>query len=213
MTPNLLLLPNELLFQVTDHLPLDAILALKLTHRQLNSSLPLLPHVKNRPLNRCARYAIERLLTPPEEQAVHLRCILCKMVYPRSMFTSSASPACLPVAFRHDEPKPDVVEIPPSFCAWHVGRLARVVRTETAGRNEWVSDVKKMCMHDGCIQGWRDCNCDCRSCGYKMVRTYTRYLNNEVECRSFHFGRRAAGRPYVQEARWNPSEFFFLRTM
>jgi hypothetical protein len=73
-------------------------------------------------------------------------------------------------------------------------------------------------MHDGCIEGWRLCSCGCSSCGYKMVRTYTRFLNNKTECTKFHFLRntevsnedpqeKVAGRLYVQEVCRDPSEY------
>lgn len=218
----LLQLPPELLLEVSDYLPLDGVLALKLAHPILNTTLPTLPRLRNRTLDPCARFAIERHRAPPDEDRHELRCILCKTVYPKSMFTSSSSPACLPRALDADTPRPDVVELPPSFCAWHVSRLTRVVRTEPKGRNEWVSDVKRMCMHSGCIDGWHDCNCACSSCGYKLVRTYTRFLNNKSECKKFHFWRntaagtnenaqeKIAGRLFVQEVCWNPSEFYLI---
>ncbi|KAF9737222.1 hypothetical protein PMIN01_05001 [Paraphaeosphaeria minitans] len=217
--PYLLLLPPELLFELSNFLPLDGILALKLTHSVLNNTLPAIPHLRNRTLDRCAQFAMERYRTSPHGDRQQRRCILCKKNYPTSQFFSSSSPACLPLAFDHDGPRPEVVELPDSFCAWHVGRLARVVRTDPGGSNEWVSDVRRMCMHDGCIDGWHECNCGCSSCGHKMVRTYTRFLNNETECKNFHFWRniaaastedpreKIAGRLYVQEACWDPCEF------
>lgn len=73
-------------------------------------------------------------------------------------------------------------------------------------------------MHDGCIAGWHECDCACSSCGYTMVRTYTRFLDIDIECKKFHFGRavtglpsqdprdKIAGRLYVQEA-CDPGEF------
>ena len=172
--PRLLLLPIELLLEVSEYLPVDGILALKLTHRTLNSALPTLSRLRNRTFDRCARFAIDRLFASPNKSPSQLRCILCKNIYPVTMFASSSSPACLPLAFDPDAPRPEVVKIPNGFCAWHVGRLARVIRTEPGGRNEWVSEVKWMCMHSGCIEDWNDCNCQCTSCGHKKIRTYTR---------------------------------------
>ncbi|KAF2448217.1 hypothetical protein P171DRAFT_481304 [Karstenula rhodostoma CBS 690.94] len=217
--PYLLQLPLELLLELSDFLPPDGILALKLTHSILNNRLPALPRLKNRTLDQCARFAIDRHRASPRENRQQRRCIFCKMRYPISQFSSSSSPACLPLAFDHDAPRPEIVELPDSFCAWHVGRLARVVRTGPGGRNEWVSDVRRMCMHNGCVDGWHECICGCGSCGYKMVRTYTRFLNNKTECKRFHFWRnvaagpnedpreKIAGRLYVQEACWDSSEF------
>lgn len=77
-------------------------------------------------------------------------------------------------------------------------------------------------MHDGCIDGWNECNCGCSSCGYKMVRTYTRFLNNKTECKKFHFWRnvaagpnedpqeKIAGRLFVQEACWDSSTIYLV---
>lgn len=209
--PYLLQLPPELLLELSDFLPLDGILALKLTHSILNNTLPVLPRLRNRTLDPCAQYAIERYRAPPHERRHQRRCNLCKKIYPISQFSSSSSPACLPLAFYQDGPRPEVVELPNSFCAWHVGRLARVVRTDPGGRNEWVSDMRRMCMHKGCIDGWDECRCGCSSCGYKMVRTYTRFVNNQTECKKFQFWRsfadglsedpreKIAGRLFVQE--------------
>jgi hypothetical protein len=207
--PYLLQLPPELLLELSDFLPVDGILALKLTHSILNNTLPALPRLRNRTLDRCARYAIERHRAPPHQTRQQLRCILCKVIYPM---------ACLSPAFDQGGPRPEVMELPASFCAWHVGRLARVERTEYGGRDEWVSDVRKMCMHGGCIEGWRECNCGCSSCGYKMVRTYTRFLDNKTECAKFRFFRttevanedpqdKIAGRLHVQEVCRDPSEY------
>lgn len=212
---SLLGLPFELLLEIQDYLPLDAILSLRLSHPVLNNALCALPRLRNKTLTKCARFAIERYRERRDANPSHLRCILCKDIYPINLFISSSSPVCLPLSFVNGAPRREVVELPPSYCAWHVGRLARVIRTGPGGRNEWTSDVKRMCMHDGCIQGWSNCNCDCDSCGYRMVRTYTRYLNNETECRRFQFWRNLAaggsedpsekvdGRLYVKEACWN----------
>ncbi|KAF2638513.1 hypothetical protein P280DRAFT_72179 [Massarina eburnea CBS 473.64] len=212
--PGLLSLPPELLLDIGDFLPPDAILSLKLTHSVVNNTLPSLPCLKNRKASQCARFAIDRLrilsTTTPAEQ----RCIICRKKYPLHMFVSSSSPACAPQLFVEGAPRPETVDIPPFFCAWHVGRLARVKRTDPNGRNEWVSDMKRMCMHQGCIEGWKDCDCDCDSCGYRMVRTYTRYLNNNIECRRFTFRRntdeesadpqeKSKGRLYVKENCWH----------
>lgn len=192
----------------------DGILALKLTHPALNTIFPaLMPDVV---LDQCARFAIERHCSLPNKEYRSKRCILCKIRYPKDMFVSSSSPLCLSDGIFASE----VVELPPSFCAWHVGRLVRVVRTALGGRNEWISGVKVMCMHGGCIEGWQDCTCRCSSCGYAVVRTYTRFLNNDTECKKFHFRRRLdpegkdnqesnmGGQLFVQEKCWDTSKDF-----
>ncbi|OAF99299.1 uncharacterized protein CC84DRAFT_1049726, partial [Paraphaeosphaeria sporulosa] len=112
-------LPPELLLELSDFLPVDGILALKLTHSILNNTLPAIPRLRNRTLDRCARFAIERHRTLPDEDRQQRRCMLCKKTYPKSQFSSSSSPACLSLAFDQDGPRPEVVELPDSFCAWH----------------------------------------------------------------------------------------------
>jgi hypothetical protein len=213
--PDFLGLPPELLLEICDYLPPDAILSLKLTHSILNHTLPILPRLRNKTLSECSRFAIERLRISPNAPPAAMRCMICKRKYPLNMFISSSSPACEPRIFFEGVPRLEVVDLPPFFCAWHVGRLARVIRTEPGGRNEWVSDLKRICMHDGIIQGWAECDCDCDSCGYRTVRTYTRYLNNNVQCRRFTFWRdldagesddpqeNSKGRLYVKETCWH----------
>ncbi|KAF2686389.1 hypothetical protein K458DRAFT_298334 [Lentithecium fluviatile CBS 122367] len=126
----LLDLPIELLLEIQDYLPPDAILSLKLTHPLLNIALPILPKLRDRKLTNCARFAIERYRAQPHESPDHLRCVLCKNIYPTKIFASSSSPACIPLSFVNGAPRPEIVELPPLYCAWHVSRLARVVQTE-----------------------------------------------------------------------------------
>ncbi|KAH8704576.1 hypothetical protein GQ44DRAFT_716539 [Phaeosphaeriaceae sp. PMI808] len=183
---SLLALPPELLIIVSDYLPLDGILALKLTHRLLNATLPL---PRNRDMSNCAYLAIRTYLSRPEQSSSHRRCILCKKLYPISIFQSSNSPACLLIAPRGVSQQLDVVELPQRLCSWHIGRLARVIDTGTEGRNEWSTQMDDMCIHCGGIQRWAKCDCDCSTCAFRSVRTYTRYLNNQTECQRFVFWR------------------------
>ncbi|KAF2714764.1 hypothetical protein K504DRAFT_469175 [Pleomassaria siparia CBS 279.74] len=190
-TPTLISLPPELILEIGDHLPPDGILSLKFTHPILNGILPLLPRLRNTTLSTCARFAIRTYLSRTDPKPTHIRCILCKTTYPANIFNSSSSPACQPLSFTDTGSRPEVVELPRRFCACrHVGRLAKLVHTERGGRNEWVSRKRDMCMHCGVVKGWGTCNCTCDSCGTRIVRTYTRFLNNETECRSFKFWRR-----------------------
>jgi hypothetical protein len=220
--PNLLRLPPELIYEIADHLPPDAILALKLTHRYLNSILSLKSRMRNVTLSSCARLALRTYLSNPTQNATHMRCILCKAVYPLNIFSSSSSPACVPLSLSPQGPRPEVVELPRRFCAWHVGRLAKIVHTEPNGRNEWVSSMREMCMHCGSVRGWGVCICKCDSCWTRSVRTYTRYLNNKFQCRRFLFWRDTTarvegpreenleGRLYVRETCWDPGECLFF---
>lgn len=168
-------------------------MALKFSHRILNYSLPLAPRLRNRSLTRCARLAARGYLAKPTPNPTHLRCILCKSVYPLKSFRSSSSPACAPLSFAAESDNTEVLELPQRLCAWHVGRLARIIHTESGGRNEWVGSSEEMCMHCGAIQCWAKCDCSCDSCSFKTVTAYTRYLNNKTECRGFVFYRKTAG--------------------
>lgn len=188
-TTSLVNLPPELIFEISDWLPPDGVLALKLTHRNFDETLPLTSRFKNTRLSDCAHLAIRTYLARPYPKPSHIRCILCKAVYPARLFKSSSSPACVPISVVEDVQQMDVLELPQRLCSWHVGRLARVIHTETGGRNEWTSCMDDMCMHCGAIQSWTRCDCDCGSCAYRPVRTYTRYLNNTRECRRFLFWR------------------------
>lgn len=191
-SPPLLCLPPELILEISDYLPPDGILALKFTHPVLYTTLPLDIRLRNVTLSNCARLAIRTYLRRPDPRPSHMRCILCKTVYPANLFSSSNSPACIPISFSNSTLNTDVVELPRRFCAWHVGRLARIIHTKPGGRNEWVSQTEEMCMHCGAVQQWGKCECDCDSCGSRAVRTYTRYLNNNHECKKFVFWRDAA---------------------
>jgi hypothetical protein len=181
-------LPPELMLEISEFLAPDGILALKLTHRKFNETLPFSPQLKNTPFSDCAHLAIRNYLSRPNLNPSHLRCMFCKKVYPASLFRSSSSPACVPVSWEEDVEQTEVVELPQRLCSWHVGRLTQVIHTERdKGWNEWTSVMDEMCMHCGAIQGWAKCDCDCDSCAIRPVRTYTRYLDNDDECRTFLF--------------------------
>lgn len=202
-------LPTELILDICDFLALDALLALKLTSPRLNNVIRLDARRWQGPLSTCTQRAIRNHLKPSLVEAGYRHCTLCNASYPLSMFSTSSSPACLPIkltAMPHD-----VVQLPPNMCAWHVGRLARVVRTHASGRNEWVARPDKMCMHCGSIQAWAKCGCQCESCSLWPVTTYTRHLNNSHECKKFVFwndGARTtengACRIWVRETCWDP---------
>jgi hypothetical protein len=190
---SLVTLPPELILNISDHLPADAIVALQLTHVKFYETLPIPRRLKGTSLSKCAHLAIRTYLSPPSRRLSHLRCIFCKAVYPVNMFRSSSSPACVPLSFVEVAPQTDVVELPQRMCSWHVSRLARIIHTEPGGRNEWTSHMEDICIHCGAIQHWEKCGCRCDSCHIRPVRTYTRYLNNARECRRFWFWLDEAG--------------------
>jgi hypothetical protein len=211
MVLTILDLPPEMVLEICNHLPLDGTLAMKLTHPILYRTIPLTPRLKNTTLSDCARLAIRTYLSRPTPKPARIRCILCKAVYPVSSFNSSNSPACAPASLG---PQTQVIELPQRLCAWHVGRLARIIHTGPQGLNMWVSNMADMCIHCGAVQAWTKCSCNCDSCSFRPVRTYTRYLNNEIECRTFVFWRSAAestsssqgdrsSQLFVKETCWN----------
>jgi hypothetical protein len=198
-------LPAELILDICDFLTLDALLALKLTAPRLNAIIRLDPRRWQAPLSSCARRAIRTSLKSPLSKPDQQYCFLCNATYPTYMFSSSTSPACVSADVT-TMPR-DIIPLPPSVCSCHVGRLARIIRTDPGGRNEWVSNMDKMCMHCGNITAWSTCTCKCDSCSFWTVQTYTRYLNNNNECHRFLFWRAAsastdneAGRLWVRES-------------
>lgn len=211
LTTSILDLPPELILEIGQYLPPDAILALNFSHPAFHRTLPPARQSSQTPLSNCARLAIRDYLSPPDPTPSHIRCILCNGLYPPDLFKSSNSPAC--VRMSPAEPGTEVVEMPQRLCLWHVGSLARVIRsTEAGSRNEWVSHRDDMCMHCGAVRGWQKCGCNCDSCFFKPVKTYTRYLNNDRECKEFKFWRARAnrgqhGQLWVRETCWNPGEF------
>jgi hypothetical protein len=77
-----------------------------------------------------------------------------------------------------------------------------------------------MCMHGGCIEGWHECTCVCDSCGYRMIRTYTRHTTskpsrgyryqfwrNPAAGESENPSEKAKGRLFVRES-WRNGEWF-----
>lgn len=219
--PYLPCLPQELKDSIAEHLPPDGILAMRLTHPALRQ-VRLPPRLRNTARSKCERIAIQTYLSKPELNPTHMRCLYCKELYPVKQFNSSSSSACVPLQSSDIGLHPGVVELPQRLCAWHVGRLAKIIHTGKGGRNEWVSNMREMCMHCGTICGWGECTCKCDSCWFRTVRTYTRYLNNNVECRQFVFWRDTTatgttvatgnmkGQLYVREHCLDPGKYLFL---
>ncbi|EUC42470.1 hypothetical protein COCMIDRAFT_28905 [Bipolaris oryzae ATCC 44560] len=174
-------LPTELILDICDFLPLDALLALKLTAPRLNTMIRLDPRRWQDVLSPCARRAIHSYLNPSPRKPDQQHCRLCNSAYPVAMFSSSTSPACIPMKLTTTPH--DVVQLPSNICSWHAtaaetnGPVARttcvcIVETSWAGQDEAVT---------------------CDSCGFWAVRTYTRHLNNSKECQRFLFWREASG--------------------
>jgi hypothetical protein len=186
----LTILPVELIIEISSYLAVDALLAMKLAHPILNQVV-LLDNRRKESLTRCAHLFTRDRFTQLPAAPAHRRCVLCKAMYPPSMFRSPDNGATEPLA--------DLLGIPYGVCSWHVGSIMRVVQSEPGERNGWVSRMETMCMHCGSIQNWYRCGCMCNSCAFRETRTFTRFLNNENECLSFSF--RASNDQATQTAR------------
>ncbi|KAF2844873.1 hypothetical protein T440DRAFT_361971, partial [Plenodomus tracheiphilus IPT5] len=115
-------LPPEVILDICDHLPLDDVLSLTLTHVQFQHVLSSLPRARNATPSDCARFAIRAYLNALGPAGSHQRCIRCKKDYPVDMFTSANSPAwrALEAAVEHTPS----VQLPARVCAHHLGALA-----------------------------------------------------------------------------------------
>jgi hypothetical protein len=206
MSP-LLRLPQELVLTVCAYLPLDGLLALKLSHSNFNHILSLDSQAQpEHKISACARLAIRTYLISADPPPTHMRCILCKAQYPMSMFFSSSSPICARGSLLQEDSEAEVLELPSRMCCWHASRLTRLVAAATDRKDGWVSSLELLCMHCGYVQGWKRCDCDCDSCAFRTVRTYTRFLDQDVRFKSFTFWRSregtagTAGQEKLQEA-------------
>jgi hypothetical protein len=224
MSP-ILLLPLELLSAICAYLPVDALLALKLVHRFVNARVRIDPQSwPTHKISLCARLAIRTYLALPDPAPTQEWCILCHEKYPTSMFCSSSSPICTRRSHIQQDSAVDVLELPPRVCCWHAGRLTRLVKNAPDRRDEWVSCLELMCMHCGSIQGWKKCHCDCDSCAFRTVCTYTRFLNKDTKYKSFTFWRSSEtcdgvasqgglqGTLYAREVHYNPGAFISLHS-
>jgi hypothetical protein len=183
-TPSLLRLPPELILEIADRLPLDAILSLRITHPFFNNALLPASRYKSSTRSKCARLALRNYLAPPNPTPSHIRCIFCKSRYPMAQFNSSRSPACM-TSPRVNGQSAETVKLPHRFCAWHVGQLVNEIDDKDNAREEWRSAMRDMCMHCGAVRGWEECTCKCDSCGSRRVRTYTRYRNSDTRFTNF----------------------------
>lgn len=170
-------LPAELILQIGYLLPRDAIVALRLVHQRFSQIFPPLLGAPKQ-TDQCVRFAIQRHIENPSSS--HFLCSICKKRYPRGMFRCSDGNSASTCAA-------DMLRFPEGVCSWHFGRVSRVIKTDPGGANKWKSRAEDMCMHCGSIKAWFGCSCQCDSCGYAEIQTFTRFLNNERECRKFSF--------------------------
>lgn len=222
MSP-LLLLPQELLSEICAYLPLDGLVALKLAHRIVNAQVQINSQSwSEHKVSHCARLAIRSYIAPPDPAPTHEWCILCQKSYPTGMFCSSSSPICNRLSHIRQNSVIEVLKVPPRMCCWHVGRLTRLVSSAPDQEDGWVSCLEVVCMHCGSVQGWKKCECNCDSCAFRTVCTYTRFLNKDTKYKSFTFWRSSEkgdsiakqewpqGILYAREVRNDPSAFVSL---
>jgi hypothetical protein len=169
--------PTELILDISDLLPPDAILALKLTHRRFNTILSLNPRLTMKNPSRCERLAIIDHLKRPNAQPTHLRCVICKQKYSLSLFKSDGAPNEVPPSFTERAQEAEYVGLPKRVCLWELGRLMRIVNTGSQGIDRWITQKDVMCLCCGSIKSWNACDCDCATCLSAPVRMYTRYLS------------------------------------
>ncbi|KAF2844029.1 hypothetical protein T440DRAFT_366274, partial [Plenodomus tracheiphilus IPT5] len=120
-------LPQELLFAIWTYLPVDGLLALKLTHPILNDRLRIDPQSwPKHKISQCARLAIRIYLAPPDPEPTQEWCFLCHTKYPTSVFCSSSSSICTRRSHIQQASEVEVLELPSRICCWHAGRLTRL---------------------------------------------------------------------------------------
>ena len=67
-------------------------------------------------------------------------------------------------------------------------------------REGWYAADEAMCYHCGAVRRWRECGCDCETCGSRSVRTYTRVVRTRSDVDRFVFFVRD-GETWVREWR------------
>ena len=175
--PVVRLLPAEIILDISDLLPPDAILALKLTHRRFNTLLSLKSRLTGETLSVCERLAIIDHLSRPNAQPAKLRCVTCKQRYPLSLFISGGVPYEVPPSFAARAQQSNYIGLPKRVCLWEVRRLMRIVNTGPQGIDRWVTQKDLMCLCCGSIKSWNACDCNCETCLSAPVRVYTRCLS------------------------------------
>jgi hypothetical protein len=185
-----------MILEIADHLPVRAIISLKLVHPRLNATIPR-AFFQKRFRSDCERRIIHDLLSRSTPDPSRRRCVVCKDFLDAVQFSWSHSPYYLSTKRTGNGHGINIIELPRNFCMLHIARLTKIVPTKPGGRNEWVSRMDKLCLHCGSIMGWENCISACHTCDICEVigvRTYTRYLNNDLKYTRFQFGRDAANK-------------------
>lgn len=165
----LLQLPVDILaLHLPAHLPYDSLISLRLSSRDLFTSIPAPKKRACSELTSCEREAI---LTAVEERTETRRCcVICRSWYPVNLFkwvpdqrTAQGSGA---------QVGGDMMEN--RVCRWHRGRFERTVSRPISGQDQdaeqgWT--MEEACMHCGGVLVWGRCDCEtpCQTCWKRVV--------------------------------------------
>ena len=221
----LLNLPPELLCKISEFLAPSSRAAFKLTCRLVYVSTPNLDLNKSA-VDSCTYQAIDGFLEFNKDQR---RCMLCKKWYPNGLFSDGSPTPTLDdeqrqtdFVLRHGVDSlggPGMINSPPGCCDWHKSSIHRIVDASDANfanmfpsipaarafgaSYKWTSKTEMICFHCGKVKAWTKCDCDCESCGERVVRTYTRLVRHQSDLGKFVFFRKD-GDTWVREWRGMP---------
>ena len=149
-------LPVELVQQIATHAPPSALVALKLTSKQLFLQLPAPPRGYINTASECEKRAVRRYLAERRHGSDGRRkCILCDGFMPETSYRGRVEPVC----------------------KWHSGWFERIlhVRALSSERNGDFTSRQRvsrtLCGHCKQVRGWdvERCSCEfsggCDSCG------------------------------------------------
>jgi hypothetical protein len=147
---NLAALPVELVQQIVTHVPTSALVALKLTSKQLFFQLPAPPQSYINTASECEKRAVRRYVAERRHGSESRRkCILCDGVMPEKSYRGRAEPVC----------------------KWHEGWFERIpnVRALASERNGGFTSrqiiQRILCGHCKQVRGWDVERCSCESSG------------------------------------------------
>jgi hypothetical protein len=147
---NFTALPVELPQQIVTHVPISALVALKLTSKQLFFQLPAPPQGYINTASECEKRAVRRYIAERQHCSEGRRkCILCDGVMPEESYRGRVEPVC----------------------KWHEGWFERIlsVRALSSERNGGFTSrhiIRRiLCGHCKQIREWDVGRCSCESSG------------------------------------------------
>jgi hypothetical protein len=163
-------LPVELVQQIATHAPTSALVALKLTSKQLFFQLPPPPRGYINTASECEKRAVRRYLAERRYNSEGRRkCILCDGIMPEKFYRGRAEPVC----------------------KWHEGWFERILDVRALsseqqdGSTSRQSMSRTLCGHCKQVRGWGvgRCLCEssggCDSCGSWEVQCYLTMANRD----------------------------------